>query len=112
MTKTALVTGAARGIGLATTRQFIAEGWNVAMIDRDGEALFEAAGGLADADPGGARPFICDVSDPDAVAAMMASTRLGRRATASGGAPAAASRPTSYSPRRNWRFASATCGRN
>ena len=72
MTKTALVTGAARGIGLATTRQFIAEGWNVAMIDRDGEALFEAAGGLADADPGGARPFICDVSDPEAVAAMMA----------------------------------------
>ena len=72
MTKTALVTGAARGIGLATTRQFIAEGWNVAMIDRDGEALFEAAGGLANSGPGGARPFICDVSDPEAVAAMMA----------------------------------------
>lgn len=72
MTKTALVTGAARGIGLAITGQFIAEGWNVAMIDRDGEALVEAAGGLADTGQGGAEAFICDVSNPDAVAVMMA----------------------------------------
>ena len=37
--KTALVTGAARGIGLATTRLFLEEGWQVAMIDRDAPAL-------------------------------------------------------------------------
>ena len=44
--KTALVTGAARGIGLATTASFLAAGWRVAMIDRDAPALAEAATGL------------------------------------------------------------------
>ena len=41
--KTAIVTGAARGIGLATARLFLAEGGRVAMIDRDEAALREAA---------------------------------------------------------------------
>jgi NAD(P)-dependent dehydrogenase (short-subunit alcohol dehydrogenase family) len=62
----ALVTGAARGIGLATTRLFLDQGWAVAMIDRDALALAEAAEGLA-----GATPFVCDVSDPDQVAAAV-----------------------------------------
>ena len=65
--KTALVTGAARGIGLATTKSFLAAGWRVAMIDRDAPALAEAAGGLD-----GVRTFTCDVSEPEAVTAMMA----------------------------------------
>ena len=61
--KTALVTGAARGIGLATTRILLAEGWQVAMLDRDGAALAQAAAALA-----GVQPVIADVSDPDQVA--------------------------------------------
>ena len=64
--RTALVTGAARGIGLATTKSFLAAGWRVAMIDRDAPALVEAADGLAKA-----QTFTCDVSEPDAVTAMM-----------------------------------------
>ncbi|MDG1289969.1 MAG: SDR family NAD(P)-dependent oxidoreductase [Lentibacter sp.] len=44
--KTALVTGAARGIGLATTKLFLAEGWQVAMVDRDCEELAQASDGL------------------------------------------------------------------
>lgn len=64
--KVALVTGAARGIGLATARLFLREGWRVAMIDRDAPALTEAARDLA-----GARAFVCDVSQPDQVAAMV-----------------------------------------
>lgn len=71
MTTTALVTGAARGIGLATTRRFLAAGWRVAMIDRDEDALAAAAADLADKYRDGALPFVCDVSDPDAVATMM-----------------------------------------
>ncbi|WP_043920749.1 SDR family NAD(P)-dependent oxidoreductase [Jannaschia aquimarina] len=66
----ALVTGAARGIGLATTRLMLDRGWTVAMIDRDGPALDAAADGLRDA-----RAFLCDVSDPDQVAAMIDDVR-------------------------------------
>ena len=66
MSKVALVTGAARGIGLATTKLFLEDGWRVAMIDRDVPALIEAAEGLE-----GAQAFVCDVSQPDQVAAMV-----------------------------------------
>ena len=55
--KTALVTGAARGIGLATAHLFATEGWRVIMLDRDGDALATAA----DAVPG-AVPMVADVS--------------------------------------------------
>ena len=70
---TALVTGAARGIGLATTRLFLAEGRRVAMIDRDAEALEAAATELGD----GVLPVVCDVSRPDEVAAMGEKVRAG-----------------------------------
>lgn len=65
--KTAVVTGAARGIGLATARQFLDQGWRVVMIDRDAPALEEAAAPLTHADP-----VLCDVSQPDQVARMAA----------------------------------------
>lgn len=42
--KIAIVTGAARGIGLATTKLFLKNDWQVAMIDRDQEELQKAAG--------------------------------------------------------------------
>jgi NAD(P)-dependent dehydrogenase (short-subunit alcohol dehydrogenase family) len=45
-TKIALVTGAARGIGLATTERFLKMGWRVAMIDNDGAQLKQAASGV------------------------------------------------------------------
>ena len=67
MTKVALVTGAARGIGLATTELFLSAGWQVAMIDRDVPALDSAAAPLE-----GAQAFYCDVSDPGEVAQMIA----------------------------------------
>ncbi|MBV1902946.1 MAG: SDR family oxidoreductase [Marinosulfonomonas sp.] len=63
--KTAVVTGAARGIGLATTQLFLAEGRRVAMIDRDGAALTSAAAQLENV-----LPVIGDVSEPEQVADM------------------------------------------
>ncbi|WP_170518582.1 SDR family NAD(P)-dependent oxidoreductase [Ruegeria atlantica] len=60
--KLALVTGAARGIGLATSKLFLQDGWHVAMVDRDADALTEAASNLD-----GTMPIVADVSDPDQV---------------------------------------------
>ena len=68
-TPVALVTGAARGIGLATTMAFLARGWRVAMVDRDVRELERVAAGL---DPVLALPH--DVSIPAQVDAMVAAT--------------------------------------
>ena len=67
--KTAVVTGAARGIGLASTKLFLEEGWQVAMIDRDGAALADAVTSLD-----GVRGIDCDVSDPASVKGMIDET--------------------------------------
>src|ERR1044072_6141208 len=59
--KVALVTGAARGIGLATAKRFLAEGWRVALLDIEAELLKGAVADIADPDHTLALP--CDVSD-------------------------------------------------
>ncbi|WP_460450502.1 SDR family NAD(P)-dependent oxidoreductase [Alsobacter sp. SYSU BS001988] len=48
--RVALVTGAARGIGLATARRFLAEGWRVALLDIDEERLARSVEELAEPD--------------------------------------------------------------
>jgi NAD(P)-dependent dehydrogenase (short-subunit alcohol dehydrogenase family) len=68
--KVALVTGAARGIGFATARKFLAEGWRVALLDIDGENLQRTVSTLALPDRTLALP--CDVADADAVSAAVA----------------------------------------
>lgn len=65
MEKVAIVTGAARGIGLATTDLFLEMGWKVAMVDRDADELKAVA-----PERKGAVAFTCDVSDPEAVARL------------------------------------------
>jgi NAD(P)-dependent dehydrogenase (short-subunit alcohol dehydrogenase family) len=57
--KCALITGAARGIGLATAKGLVEDGWKVAMLDRDVEALAEAVAGVE-----GAVEIRADVSFP------------------------------------------------
>ncbi|MBV6489560.1 MAG: 3-oxoacyl-[acyl-carrier-protein] reductase FabG [Pseudorhodoplanes sp.] len=68
--KVALVTGAARGIGLATARRFLAEGYRVAMLDIDGETLSRAHAGLARTED--TLTLVCDVADDQGVAAAVA----------------------------------------
>lgn len=103
--KTAIVTGAARGIGLATTRLLLAEGRRVAMIDRDAEALTAAAQELD-----GVLPVICDVSDPDQVAAMAESvmTEFGRIDALVNNAGVADFRPMGETDFATWRSVMAT----
>ena len=43
MTKLAIITGGAQGIGLGLVRHFLSEGWRVAVLDIDAEALAELA---------------------------------------------------------------------
>ena len=66
--KMVVVTGAARGIGLATSDLFIAEGWHVAMVDRDAEELEKVSGERKDKL---IKAFVCDVSAPESVAQMI-----------------------------------------
>jgi NAD(P)-dependent dehydrogenase (short-subunit alcohol dehydrogenase family) len=76
--KVALVTGAARGIGLATAKRFLAEGWRVALLDIESDLLESAVADIANPEHTLALP--CDVSDAKAVAAAIdtVAKRFGR----------------------------------
>ena len=76
--RSALVTGAARGIGLATAKRFLAEGFRVALLDIDGETLGSAVTALGE--PERTLALTCDVALPDQIEAAVAQvkTRFGR----------------------------------
>jgi 3-oxoacyl-[acyl-carrier protein] reductase len=62
--RTAVVTGAASGMGLAVAERFLTEGWTVIGIDRDAESLLMNA---AAHDPAAFRPAVADITDRGAV---------------------------------------------
>jgi NAD(P)-dependent dehydrogenase (short-subunit alcohol dehydrogenase family) len=76
--KVAVVTGAARGIGLATAKRFLAEGWRIALVDIEVELLAGAVKALGQAEQVLGQP--CDVAAPAEVAAAFAAiaARFGR----------------------------------
>jgi len=78
MSKVAVVTGAARGIGLATTKKFLSEHWQVVLLDIDGETQDQACEALND--PDNTISIHCDVSVPGQVTAAVeeAVARFGR----------------------------------
>jgi len=65
----AVVTGGARGIGLAIAQWFLARGYRVALIDIDAKTLASTEAGLADAEH--VLAVHADVSRPDQVAAAI-----------------------------------------
>lgn len=67
--KCAIVTGAARGIGLATADLFLEQGWQVAMLDRDGDELLKQT-----ATRENVLPLVRDVSNPQDVNLMVRET--------------------------------------
>jgi 3-oxoacyl-[acyl-carrier protein] reductase len=64
--RTAVVTGASSGIGLATVRALAAEGARVVMIARDQDRLAEAAGAI----DGDVSTVAADVTEPDVAARL------------------------------------------
>ena len=78
MAKVALVTGAARGIGLAAAKRFLTDDWRVALLDIDGDNLARTFAALGKPDT--TMAITCDVAEPSGVARAIASVkdRFGR----------------------------------
>lgn len=78
MNKVVVVTGAARGIGLAIARRLLAEGYRAALLDIDAATLMRAAGALGERER--VLALECDVTDPSQVKASIdeVATRFGR----------------------------------
>ena len=66
--RVAVVTGAASGMGRATAKLLASEGAKVAVTDLD----LDACTGVAAECGEGARPYVLDVSDPDAIKRVVA----------------------------------------
>lgn len=71
--RTAIVTGAANGVGLAIARHFLAQGANVMLADRDEERLKAEVAG-ADEEEGNARAFTCDLREKLSQANLLSAT--------------------------------------
>jgi NAD(P)-dependent dehydrogenase (short-subunit alcohol dehydrogenase family) len=69
--KTALITGASRGIGRACALAFLEAGYNVVLVARDQARLDEVAATAPDR----ALAFACDVGQPEQVDALFAAIR-------------------------------------
>jgi NAD(P)-dependent dehydrogenase (short-subunit alcohol dehydrogenase family) len=67
---TVVVTGAGSGVGKAVAVKFAAEGWRVALVGRRAKTLADTAASAGPDAEGRVGVFPCDVSAPDAVAAM------------------------------------------
>src|SRR6266567_3846924 len=65
--KSAVVTGGARGIGLAMAQRLLASGAKCSLWDLDGEALRAAAKALSDQGP--VRTVVVNVTQPESVQA-------------------------------------------
>lgn len=101
----AVVTGAARGIGLATTQLFLEQGYEVLMVDRDAPELEKVAAELENA-----YAWVYDISEPDNVAhlAQEVENQYGRVDALVNNAGVADFRPLEETTYEIWRRVMAT----
>ena len=101
--KPVLITGAARGIGLATAGLFLEDGWQVAMLDIDGPAQEAAAAALGA--PEQVLALTCDVAFEDQVAAALAAVeaRFGKLEALVNNAGTAVFKPVGETSAEEWR---------
>lgn len=72
--KTAIVTGAANGVGLAIARHFVNRGANVVFADRDEEGLANEVGKEANEDDSPVRYFAGDLREKLTIANLLSAT--------------------------------------
>jgi meso-butanediol dehydrogenase/(S,S)-butanediol dehydrogenase/diacetyl reductase len=106
--KVALITGAARGIGLAITEKFLAAGYLVAMLDRDEVTLAATASKLDR--PNAVLPLICDVSQHNQVQSAVSGAvdRFGRIDALINNAGIAVFKPILHTTAEDWNDVIAT----
>lgn len=104
VSQVAVVTGGARGIGLAIGRWFLAHGYNVALLDIDRATLVATEAALAS--PDRVLAVACDVSNPaeveEAAAAVMA--KWGRVDALVNNAGVAVFKPALETSFEEWRY--------
>src|SRR5262245_46815678 len=102
--KTAVVTGGARGIGLAVAQWFLAHEYSVALWDIDAATLDRTVAQLNN--PARVLGIHCDVSKPDAVAEAVARVwdRYGRLDALVNNAGVAIFKPIAETTFEDWSF--------
>lgn len=104
----AVVTGGARGIGLALGRWFLANGHRVVLLDIDADTLAQAAGAMGR--PGHVLAIHCDVSDPKQVQAAVEKVEavFGRIDALLNNAGVAVFKPLAETTFEEWRYVMGT----
>ncbi len=67
--RSAIITGASKGLGLAMAKEFAASGANVAILARSADTLAEAKAIASDGASGKVATFQCDVSKAGEISA-------------------------------------------
>jgi len=108
--RVAVVTGAARGIGLAIARMFLARGDTAVLLDIDAPVLADTGAALAREHGERVLPITCDVSDPQQVARAFAQAaqRFGRIDALVNNAGVAVFKPLTETTFEEWRHVMAT----
>ena len=104
----AVITGAARGIGLASAQWFLEHGYRVVRLDNDEAALTASASSMSH--PAQVLDVVCDVSQPDQVEAAVNTVvkNVGRVDALVNNAGVAVFKPISQTSFEEWRYVMST----